>query len=277
MLKYIFYKIKGHFIKIMKIIILKGQDPRHAYFAKEIQSIKNIEAMVITHRRADKKRLKKMLLNSPKTFFNRVSKYILYSLTQWNTKEKTFFGSIIIDNEKTVHNYNDKSTIEIIKNFQPDLIAVFGTPIIANAILEIPKYGAINLHGGISPEYKGGNTIFWALYNNDLKKVGATIHYMVEKVDSGKVLSKIYPDLNEKDDEFTASAKTFKYATEEFINIIKWIQTHGRKVEGEEQNSKGTLYLAKDRTLLKEIKGFRKISKNLKSVNLQKRVERFYA
>ncbi len=260
----------------MKIIILKGQDPRHNFFAKEIKNIKDIESMVLTHKRTEKKRLKKMLLKSPKTFFNRVSKYLLYTITQWNKKEKAFFESITLQDEKTIHNYNDKETIDIIKNFQPDLIAVFGTPIIAKEILEIPKYGAINLHGGISPEYKGGNTIFWALYNNDLKKVGATIHYMVEKVDSGKVLAKVYPDLNEKDDEFSASAKTFKYATEEFTNIIKWIQNNKKSPEGEEQTTQGKLYLAKDRTLLKDLEGFKRISKNLKGVNIEKRVEKFY-
>jgi methionyl-tRNA formyltransferase len=261
----------------MKIIILKGQDPRHNFFAKSIITTNNIESMVFTHKREDKQRLKKMLLKSPKTFFNRVSKYIFYSIIKWSSREREFFGHNPIADEIVVNNYNDQSTIKMICDFKPDLIAVFGTPIIANEILDIPKYGAINLHGGISPDYKGGNTIFWALYNNDLEKVGATIHYMVEKVDSGDILAKVYPDLNSNDDEFTASAKTFKYSTEKFIKIIQWIQKNQQRPKGEIQSSRGKLYLAKDRTLLKEIQGIKKIKKSLQNINLKKRVERFYA
>ena len=261
----------------MKITILKGQDPRHIFFAQAIASIDTIETDIITHKRADTKRLKKMLFKSPKTFFNRVSKYIFYFFTKWNQKEKAFFGSNAIVNEKIIDNYNSKETVELIRNFKPDLIAVFGTPIIANEILEIPRYGAINLHGGISPEYKGGNTIFWALFNNELEKVGATIHYMVEKVDSGEILAKVYPDLDSQDSEFSASAKTFQYATEEFKHIIDWIEKNQKKPVGEEQTNKGKLYLAKDRTFFKDMQGLISIKNNLKKANLNKRVERFYA
>ncbi len=272
-----FYFNKGSYNITMRITILKGQDPRHNFFAQKIRTIENIETQVLTHKREDKSRLKKMLLKSPKTFFNRVSKYLVYSFTKWNKKERDFFGSNIIENEKIVQNYNNEETIQLIRDFKPDVIAVFGTPIIVKDILEIPRYGAINLHGGISPEYKGGNTIFWALFNNDLEKVGATIHYMAEKVDSGEVLAKVYPDLNSQDDEFSASAKTFKYATEEFLEIIKWIKTNNKQARGEGQHGKGNLYLAKDRTLLKEFQGINRIKNNLKNAQLKKRLEKFYA
>ena len=261
----------------MRITILKGQDPRHNFFAKSIASISEVEALTLTHKRADKQRLKKMLFKSPKTFFNRVSKYLFYYFMQWNKREKSFFSTNTIEQEIVVQNYNDSETVKLIRDFKPDLIAVFGTPIISKEIIQIPKYGAINLHGGISPDYKGGNTIFWALFNNDLRKVGATIHFMVEKVDSGAILSKVYPQLKEGDDEFTASAKTFLDATEEFIEIIKWIKENQKVPLGIEQSSKGKLYLAKDRTAIKEIQGVIKIRKNLKNVYIDKGVERFYA
>ena len=42
---------------------------------------------------------------------------------------------------------------------QPDLILAFGVPIIEDALLEQSRLGAVNLHGGISPQYKGSITI----------------------------------------------------------------------------------------------------------------------
>jgi methionyl-tRNA formyltransferase len=260
----------------MKICILKGQDYRHNYFAKNIVEIEGIETLILTHKRIDSSRLKKMFFKSTATFFNRLSKYFFYSILKWNAREKSFFSDIKIEKEIVVQNYNNIETINMIKEFSPDLLAVFGTPIISNDIIETPKFGAINLHGGISPEYKGGNTIFWALYNNEIEKTGATIHYMLEKVDSGDILAKVYPDLNATDDEFSASAKTFKYAVEEFIRIIQHINKSKQKLYGMKQDGPGKLYLAKDRTILKEIIGFFKIRKNLKEINTDKKVEIFY-
>ncbi|WP_298542649.1 formyl transferase [uncultured Aquimarina sp.] len=260
----------------MRVLVLKGTSPRHNYFAKEISEIKGIECKMITHQRLGKKRLKKMISKSPLTFFNRVSKYLFQKLRNWNKKEIAFFGNIDLKEQIEVESLNSKSSIELMKDFVPDLLVAFGIPIISNKVIEIPKFGAINLHGGISPEYKGGNTIFWPLYKGDLNKTGATLHYMVKKVDSGKIISKVYPDINGNDTEFTVSSKTFKYATEEMVSIIEWIKKHQEKILGKEQTGEGHLYLAKHRTFFVDLLGSIKIRKNLKNVSIDKRIEQFY-
>lgn len=260
----------------MKVLVLKGDSPRHNYFAKEIFEIEGIECKIISHRRLGNYRLKKMLMKSPATFFSRVSKYIFQKLRNWNQREELFFGKFSFSKEIKVIDLNSKSSVAIMKDFTPDLIVAFGIPIISNKVIDIPKYGAINLHGGISPEYKGGNTIFWPLYKGDLYKTGATLHYMVKKVDSGKIISKIHPDLNSKDTEFSVSVKTFKYAVEEMTNIVKWVKKEERKIPGKIQIGEGNLYLAKHRTFMVEILGAKKIRKKLENISINKKIERFY-
>ncbi|MBL4879749.1 MAG: hypothetical protein JKX82_00360 [Oleispira sp.] len=191
-------------------------------------------------------------------------------------KEILFFGKIKILDEIKVKNLNSKRSVELMNGFAPDLLVSFGIPIISNRVIDIPKYGAINLHGGISPEYKGGNTIFWPLYKGDLYKVGATLHYMVKKVDSGKVISKVYPDINKDDNEFSVSAKTFMYASDEMVNIINYIKTKQKSISGEEQIGEGHLYLAKHRTFMVNLIGPNRIRKNLKNIFINKRTDRFY-
>jgi len=260
----------------MKVLILKGASPRHNYFAREISEIEGLEYKIMSHQRLGKKRLKKMILKSPMTFFNRVSKYVFQKFKNWNKKEKAFFGEINTYEEIKVVSLNSKNSIKLMKEFNPDLLVAFGIPIISNKVIDIPKYGAINLHGGISPDYKGGNTIFWPLYKGDLYKVGATLHYMVNKVDSGEIICKIHPDINSNDDEFSASAKTFKYATKEMVNIVKWVKTEQKKASSKEQIGQGVLYLAKHRTFLVDLLGPNKIRKNLKNMSIDKKIERFY-
>lgn len=260
----------------MKIVVLKGNSPRHNFFAKSILNIENVECKLICHNRLGSKRLIKMIKKTPWTFFSRVGKYVYFFFTGWDKKEAAFFGQPAFTGELKVDNLNDSSTIEIIKDFAPDLIVSFGIPIISDRIISIPKYGAINLHGGVSPYYKGGNTIFWALLNDEANLAGATIHYMVNKVDSGDILVKIYPEIDPRDDELSVSVKTFKYATEEFSTLIRNLIIKKQALRGQKQSEKGKLYLAKDRTLLKSIWGSYRIKKNLKKVSLKKRIERFY-
>jgi folate-dependent phosphoribosylglycinamide formyltransferase PurN len=259
----------------MRVLILKGTAPRHNYFARQIQKIPSIETKVLSFERLGTDRLSKMIKKNPSTFFARIGKYLVYWLKRWNQRELDYFG-----NEKpeeiVFNSLNDSNSKKFIFDFQPDIIVVFGTPIISSSIISLPKYGSINLHGGISPEYKGGNTIFWPLFLNDLERIGATLHYMEKKVDSGDMLVRVYPEVEEEDDEFSLSAKTFQLATAEMCTLIKNIQKEQRKLIGKPQIDKGRLYLAKHRTIWQDIKSFFIIPKNLKNKSLPQRIERFY-
>ena len=81
-----------------------------------------------------------------------------------------------------------------------DLFIVFGSSFIKNEWLInfLIKKKAINIHMGLSPFYKGASCNFWALYDNNLEHVGATIHYLSKGLDSGKIISHCLPNFKEK-------------------------------------------------------------------------------
>ena len=58
---------------------------------------------------------------------------------------------------------------------------------IIKEILNIPKYGGINLHPSLLPKYRGTFSCPWAIINNE-KKTGITYHFMNEKFDDGKIV-----------------------------------------------------------------------------------------
>ena len=75
-----------------------------------------------------------------------------------------------------------------IKNMKPDIVCVVAYgKILPKEILEIPKYGCINLHGSILPKYRGSAPIQWAVLNGD-KKTGVTTIYMNEQMDAGDMI-----------------------------------------------------------------------------------------
>ncbi|MCI3921531.1 methionyl-tRNA formyltransferase [Paenibacillus sp. TRM 82003] len=73
--------------------------------------------------------------------------------------------------------------------YAPDLIvtAAYGQ-ILPKAVLELPKYGCINVHGSLLPKYRGGAPIQRCLINGETK-TGVTIMYMAEGLDTGDMIS----------------------------------------------------------------------------------------
>ena len=76
-----------------------------------------------------------------------------------------------------------------IKELKPDIIitAAYGQVIPKN-ILNIPKFGCINIHGSLLPKYRGASPIQYAILNGD-DETGITIIEMNEKMDEGAIIS----------------------------------------------------------------------------------------
>jgi len=84
----------------------------------------------------------------------------------------------------------EKDTHELIAKLKPDLIMVVAYgKILPPQILEIPRYGCINLHASLLPKYRGAAPINWAIVNGE-EKTGVSIMMMNEKMDAGDILQK---------------------------------------------------------------------------------------
>lgn len=82
----------------------------------------------------------------------------------------------------------DEEFVKSIKEINPDLIVViaFGQ-ILGKELLEIPKYGCINVHVSLLPKYRGAAPINWVIINGE-KKTGITTMYMDEGLDTGDII-----------------------------------------------------------------------------------------
>lgn len=80
--------------------------------------------------------------------------------------------------------------VELLRSLKPDVmvVAAFGQ-IITKEILEMPKYGCINVHASLLPAYRGAAPIQWAVINGD-KESGVTIMQMDEGIDTGDMIEK---------------------------------------------------------------------------------------
>ncbi|MCM1308448.1 MAG: methionyl-tRNA formyltransferase [Butyrivibrio sp.] len=75
-----------------------------------------------------------------------------------------------------------------LEKIKPDVIAVvaFGQ-LLPKAVLDIPKYGCVNVHASLLPKYRGAAPIQWAVINGD-KESGVVTQLMEEGLDTGAIL-----------------------------------------------------------------------------------------
>ena len=111
-------------------------------------------------------------------------------------KEEALKHGIEVHQPKRV---KSEEFVSILKDINPDVIIVvaFGQ-ILSKEILDIPKYGCINVHGSLLPEYRGAAPINWVVINGE-KTTGITTMYMDEGLDTGDMILKAKLDIG--DDE----------------------------------------------------------------------------
>ena len=89
--------------------------------------------------------------------------------------------------------------INKIKELNPDVICVVAYgKILPKEILDIPKFGCINVHGSLLPKYRGAAPIQWAVLNGD-KTTGITTMYMNEGMDTGDMILKEKVEIGENE------------------------------------------------------------------------------
>ncbi|CDI49310.1 methionyl-tRNA formyltransferase [Clostridium tetani] len=85
---------------------------------------------------------------------------------------------------------DDREAIEFLRKLSPDFIIVVAYgQILSKEILDIPKYGCINLHASLLPKYRGAAPINWAIINGE-KFSGNTTMFMDVGLDTGDMLLK---------------------------------------------------------------------------------------
>ena len=89
--------------------------------------------------------------------------------------------------------------IKVIEELSPDciVVAAYGK-ILPKSVLDIPKFGCVNVHGSLLPKYRGAGPIQWAVLNDE-KTTGITTMLMGEGLDTGDMLLKCETEIGENE------------------------------------------------------------------------------
>jgi len=112
-----------------------------------------------------------------------------------NPKETIWFDSVA--ELATLHgiptitpdNPNMPEVVAQIRALEPDLFfSFYYREMLKSELLEIPKRGALNMHGSLLPKFRGRVPVNWAIIHGETE-TGATLHYMTEKPDNGDIVA----------------------------------------------------------------------------------------
>jgi methionyl-tRNA formyltransferase len=127
-----------------------------------------------------------------------------------------------------------RKDFEKLKNLDIDLIVTcaYGQ-IIPKEVLDMPKYGSINVHASILPKYRGSAPIQWCLFNND-DVTGVTIMYMDEGMDTGDIIKIKEIPILDSDNVGTLHDKLSKLGCDLLLEVLPTIfnKTNDRIKQG---------------------------------------------
>lgn len=93
-------------------------------------------------------------------------------------------------------NFNDNNFITWVNQESFDLLVLAGTPVIKKNVYSSAKYGAVNIHLGEIPKFRGLDAVFWSILEK--KKLYITSHYINEKIDLGVIIKKKEVEYDQK-------------------------------------------------------------------------------
>lgn len=119
---------------------------------------------------------------------------------------------------------NSPEFISILRQIMPDVIvSIAASQVFKKNLLELPRHGCINVHGGMLPKYRGLMPSFWAMVNNE-PEIGVTVHYMGDKLDSGDIILQRTISIDDGDSLHSLISKSKKMAAELIIETLSQIE-----------------------------------------------------
>ncbi len=239
----------------LKLMILCGQSPRHLYVANALCDA--AEVLAIVHEEGRERELRKTLRKlRPQVLLPKIWRWLRDQPRYASNGEGKFFfpdGSPALKRPEVVRRcayINHPDVVRWLDELKPDLVCVFGTSLIRGELLRGGQLGIVNLHGGLSPEYRGADCTFWALHNGEPENVGCTIHYINAGIDTGSLIVHICPEVKSDDDELVLFWRAVKDSAAVYAELVLRLAAGERF--GRAQPGKGRLYQVKDRGLQHE-------------------------
>lgn len=232
----------------MRLLLIVGTQLRHQYFLSVLA--KNFEiAGVIEYERTLVQPAK---LNEESFFIDDLEAERQH-LKRLQEKEVEYFSEGVNAFDRNKHRIisvknrqelNSSQTKLWIESINANVMLDYGSGILEKSILDVLPEWKINLHGGLSPYYKGSATLFWPFYMQQPELAGMTFHLLSAHIDGGDIIQHCRPYMYENDTISDIGCRAVVEASEVAVLLLRKLSVNGTLKSYPQKG--GKLFLEKD-------------------------------
>lgn len=229
----------------MKGIFLTGSHSRHLHLASCLHKNGFLSGLAIENR-------EQFIPSPPPGLQAQDEENFIRHFKGRQGSEERFFGTVDqfqfdgLDTYSVPHEeWNGMKLKEWIIERKPDFVLSYGVHKISNDMLDIFPKLAWNIHGGLSPWFRGGITLFWPFYFLKPNWAGMTIHRLTAKLDGGGIVHHSVPVLERGDGIHDTACRAVIQVAEDLVTILRMMES-GADITEVPQKSSGKLFLGDD-------------------------------
>jgi folate-dependent phosphoribosylglycinamide formyltransferase PurN len=218
----------------MKVTFLTGSHPRHAAIARALFDAGHLHSLVIEQRKPHIPSPPEELSDELKTLFN-------LHFTKRQIAEEKFFPTSDLPDVPTLKISLDELNSEKVHSFinksKPELMISYGVHMLTNETINCCEGEAWNIHGGLSPLYKGSITHFWPSYLLEPQMTGMTIHNLSQQLDAGDVIHQCNAEMVKGDGLHDLACRAVKPLLDELPKVISLLEKNGTLIKHKHKSS----------------------------------------
>ncbi|EAQ30610.1 putative formyltransferase protein [Erythrobacter sp. NAP1] len=258
-----------------RLVIITGDGREHKYVTNALCEAYDVAAILVCDPPA-KRSWKKVLKRNPDQFLGKALRGGFLKVTSDRDKREASLARVLgktsaqFDREDLVQRVGRPKAGRLLKTveaLQPDVLAIYGTGMIPDDVLESATDIALNMHTGISPHYRGVSCAMWPILDERPDMVGATVHECTSAVDGGKVFFTGRASLQSHDDLHAVFGRAVEVGAQGYVKVVGEV-LDGTAEGAEQDHSIGTEYRGKDLNIWTELESRRALKRLRKAGRL---------
>lgn len=227
----------------MRIVLMLGSHPRHHYVAQQLMKTGKVVGYLVEQR--------ENFVPKPPAYLNEMDKenFIRHFHDRDVSERSMFPAEVSVPEHVAVRHVkkdqlNSEETIEWMRSLRADLLISYGVHKLSDELLKHAPAQAWNIHGGLSPWYRGTTTLFWPFYMLQPNWAGMTVHKLTSRLDAGDILHQSVPELAYGDGVHDVANKAVKQVADDLYYILTNFKLD--ELSFTPQKSAGKLFLSSE-------------------------------
>ena len=233
-----------------KVVFACGSHPRHMYIAQKLKQAGRLAALVIEER-------ENFNPEPEQNWDQHLQDLFKLHFKKRNDAENKFFGDLDLNHITSdipilrikSEELNSSKTKSFLSNYASSehMLFTYGVHRVSDELISLSPNRAFNIHGGLSPWYRGNITLFWPFYFLKPNYTGMTIHRLSPRLDAGDILHHSVPKLIKGDGLHDVACRAVIQVANDLIQILDLLDT-GKELVCIPQKGSGKLFNEEDWT-----------------------------